>query len=148
MKSLFFAAGVTTLVLAASPTSGAILSLGGPLSRVCYESARSQDGGDFAIEGCTRALQEEPMAPHDLAATYVNRGILNMIRGHDGEADSDFDSALSTDQKLADAWLNKGFLRLRRGNGRDALPLLQKAIDAGPQRQALAIFARGVAYEQ
>jgi tetratricopeptide (TPR) repeat protein len=49
---------------------------------------------------------------------------------------------------LSDAWLNKGFLRLRQGDGRDALPLLQKGIDHGARRQALAIFARGVAYEQ
>jgi tetratricopeptide (TPR) repeat protein len=52
------------------------------------------------------------------------------------------------DARLSDAWLNKGFLRLRKGNGRDALPLLQKGIDNAPHRQALAIFARGVAYEQ
>jgi tetratricopeptide (TPR) repeat protein len=149
MRNLFFAAGAAVFaIIASSPASGAILSLGGPLSHTCYDSARSQDAGDQAIEGCTRALQEESLTPHDFAATHVNRGILNMIRGHDSDADSDFDAALLTNQKLADAWLNKGFLRLRRGNGRDALPLLQKGIDAGPPRQALAIFARGVAYEQ
>jgi len=52
------------------------------------------------------------------------------------------------DRNLSDAWLNKGFLRIRRGDGRDALPLLQEGISRGPDRAALAIFARGVAYEQ
>ena len=52
------------------------------------------------------------------------------------------------DAKLPDAWLNKGFLRLREGKGQEALPLLQKGIDNGARRQALAYFARGVAYEQ
>jgi tetratricopeptide (TPR) repeat protein len=78
----------------------------------------------------------------------VNRGILHMVRGHDADADADFNAALRLEQGLADAWLNKGFLRLRRGDGRAALPLLQNGIDRGARRQAQAIFARGVAHEQ
>ena len=92
--------------------------------------------------------KEEPLAAHDRAATYVNRGILLMTRGQYRGADADFNSALGIDRGLSDAWLNKGFLRLRTGSGREALPLLQKGIDAGTNRQALALFARGVAYEQ
>jgi tetratricopeptide (TPR) repeat protein len=147
MRSLTFAAGVATLVLTSS-ASGAVLSLGGPLSRLCYEAARSQDNRVSSIDSCTRALQEEALPPRDEAATLVNRGILFMTRRSDAQADADFNAALRVDDGLADAWLNKGFLRLRQGNGRDALPLLQQGIDHGARRQALAIFARGVAYEQ
>ncbi len=147
MKSLTLAAGIATMMLATS-ASAAVLSLGGPLSRLCYEAARSQDVRASAIDGCTRSLQEEALAPRDEAATLVNRGILFMIRRSDTLADADFNAALNVDNGLSDAWLNKGFLRLREGNGRDALPLLQKGIDHGARRQALAIFARGVAYEQ
>jgi tetratricopeptide (TPR) repeat protein len=147
MKSLTFAAGCAAL-LATSSASAAVLSLGGPLSRTCYESARSKDIRDQAIEGCTRALREEALEPRDEAATLVNRGILYMDRRSDAKAESDFDTALRINVELSDAWLNKGFLRLRQGNGREALPLLQKGIDHGARRQALAIFARGVAYEQ
>jgi tetratricopeptide (TPR) repeat protein len=148
MRSLTLAAGIATLVLANSSTSGAVLTLGGPLSRLCYESARLQDDRDSSIDGCTRALQEEALDAHDEAATLVNRGILYMNRRYDAQADADFTAAISRYDGLSDAWLNKGFLRLRQGNGRAALPLLQKGIDRGARRQALAIFARGVAYEQ
>lgn len=148
MKSLTLLAGVATLAFGGSAASAAIISLGGPLSRICYEQALARDGRDVAIEGCTRSLDEEALMPRDRAATLVNRGILHMVHGNDLSADADFDAALGMDARLSDAWLNKGFLRLRRGNGRDALPLLQKGIDNAPQRQALAIFARGVAYEQ
>jgi tetratricopeptide (TPR) repeat protein len=148
MRSLTLAVGVGTLVLAGSSASGAVLSLGGPLSRLCYESARTQDDRDLAIDGCTRALREEALEPRDEAATLVNRGILFMNRRNEAQADADFNAAIGRYDGLADAWLNKGFLRLRQGNGRDALPLLQKGIDRGARRQALAIFARGVAYEQ
>jgi tetratricopeptide (TPR) repeat protein len=49
---------------------------------------------------------------------------------------------------LPDPWLNKGFILLRNGDGKDALPLLEQGIKRKPQREALAIFARGVAYEE
>lgn len=148
MKSLALAAGLATIALASSPATSAVFTLGGPLSRLCYESALSSDDRELAIEGCTRALEEEALEPKDRAATLVNRGILLMVRRIDRLADSDFDSAIRLDDRLSDAWLNKGFLKLRQGNGREALPLLQKGIDRGARRQALAIFARGVAYEQ
>jgi len=148
MRSLTLAVGIAAIVAPASVAISAVLSVGGPLSRLCYESALGQDARDSAVDGCTRALQEEALMPRDRAATLVNRGIVNMIGGHDKDADADFDAAIAVDRDLPDPWLNKGFLRLRQGNGRDALPLLQEGLGRNPQRQALAIFARGVAYEQ
>jgi tetratricopeptide (TPR) repeat protein len=148
MKSLTLAAGIASLVIPLSAAHSAVITVGGPLSRICYQSALSQDDRRSALEGCTRALQEEGLSTSDRAATYVNRGIIRMVRGSDSEADADFDSALALDRSLADAWLNKGFLRLRNGQGREALPFLQEGISRKPDRQALAIFARGVAYEQ
>lgn len=148
MNGLTLAAGVAATALAFSPVTGAVLTIGGPLSRSCYQSALERDDGGPAIESCTRALEEEGLSPGDKAATYVNRGILLMMRRSDVQADDDFNSAIQLDERLPDAWLNKGFLRVRQGNGREALPFLQKGIDRGARREALAIFARGVAYEQ
>jgi tetratricopeptide (TPR) repeat protein len=148
MKSLTLAAGAMVLVGPLSAANGAVFTVGGPLSRLCYESALSQDGRRFAVEGCTRALQEEGLLAPDRAATYVNRGILHMVAGHARDADADFNAALALDADLSDAYLNKGFLRIRQGKGREALPLLQQGIDRGARRQAVAYFARGVAYEQ
>jgi tetratricopeptide (TPR) repeat protein len=141
-------AGVTLAFGATGIAHAAVMTVGGPLSAICYESARSGDGRSAAVEGCNRALTEESLNRTDRAATHVNRGIVLMAAGRLDAADSDFDSALQLNGGLADGWLNKGFLRLRLGQGRAALPLIQKGIDAGAERQALAIFARGVAREQ
>jgi tetratricopeptide (TPR) repeat protein len=148
MRTLTIAAGIASSMIPLSAASGAVLSVGGPLSQNCYQAALAGDTREQGIDSCTRALQDEPLALHDRAGTLVNRGILQMDRGRDALADADFDNALKLDQSLPDAWLNKGFLRLRRGDGRAALPFLQTGIDRGARRQALAIFARGVAYEQ
>jgi len=135
-------------IIPLSAASGAVLTVGGPLASLCYRSALAEDGRSFAIEGCTRALNEQSLAGPDRAATYVNRGIVNMSGGRFADADADFDAALRINGNLPDGWLNKGFLRLRQGDGRGALTYIQKGIDAGAGREALAIFARGVAYEQ
>jgi tetratricopeptide (TPR) repeat protein len=148
MKSLILAAGVATLVLPLGAATAAVYTVGGALSESCYQAALSRDSRSFTIDGCTRAINEEGLLAPDRAATYVNRGILQMVGGHGRAADVDFDQALAIDASLSDAYLNKGFLRLREGNGQEALALVQKGIDTGARHQALAYFARGVAYEQ
>jgi tetratricopeptide (TPR) repeat protein len=147
MRSLIFAAGIAALV-APTGAGGAVITVGGPLSRLCYESALARDARDSAIEGCTRSLDEEALSSPDRAGTLVNRGILEMVRRKDASAVADFDAAIALDGSLPDAWLNKGFILLRNGDGKDALPLLEQGIKRKPQREALAIFARGVAYEE
>ena len=148
MRTLTVAAGIASIIVPLSAANAAVLSVGGPLSQNCYQAALSGDTRSQGIDSCSRALAEEPLPTRDRAGTLVNRGILQMERGKDALADADFDAAIRLDETLPDAWLNKGFLRLRRGEGRAALPLLQTGIDRGARRQALAIFARGVAYEQ
>src|SRR4051812_5378803 len=131
MRTLTVAAGIAFLMVPLSSAGAAVLSVGGPLSQNCYEAALSGDTRDQGVDSCTRSLQEEPLATRDRAGTLVNRGILQMIRGKDALADADFDAALRIQKELPDAWLNKGYLRLRRGDGRAALPLLQSGIDRG-----------------
>lgn len=142
------AGAVALAILPQTPAAAAVQTFGGPLAKVCYDHAVAGDGRSFAIDGCTRAIDEEALAGPDKAATYVNRGIVYMSAGRFALADADFDAALKLNENLPDGWLNKGFLRLRQGNGREALPLIQKGIDVGAGNQALAIFARGVAHEQ
>ena len=146
--SAALAAATASAIIPLSSAGAAVMTVGGPLSTICYQSARSGDGRSSAVDGCTRALQEEALSASDRAATHVNRGIVFMSAGRFSQADADFDAALRLNAALPDGWLNKGFLRLRLGKGRDALPLIQRGIDAGAERQALAIFARGVAREQ
>ena len=148
MKRLAFVALLASSTTPLTGAHGAVLSVGGPLSYRCYQSALAADGRSLAIDACDRAIEEEALATPDLAATYVNRGILLMTGSRYAAADTDFDTALRLSPNLSDGWLNKGFLRLRQGNGRDALPLIQKGIESGAHDEAQAIFARGVAHEQ
>jgi tetratricopeptide (TPR) repeat protein len=148
MRKLVIALIATVAIVSATTATAAVLTLGGPLANLCYKSALAGDGRSFAVDVCSRALIEESLADTDRAATLVNRGIVFMNANRIGDADQDFDSALRLSANLPDGWLNKGFLQLRQGKGSEALGYIQKGIDAGTDRQALAIFARGVAHEQ
>ncbi|HKX92314.1 MAG TPA: tetratricopeptide repeat protein [Sphingomicrobium sp.] len=146
MRSLKLAAGVV-LVVQTAAVMGATLTMGGPLSQLCYQAALTHDDRSSSMDACNRSLNEEALTVPDRAATLNNRGILRMRTGRLAEADADFDAALAIDRNAPDPWLNKAFLRLRAGNGREALPLLDEGIKRRPARAALAYFARGLAYE-
>src|SRR3569832_2096106 len=115
MRHLTLAAGCTVLALPLWTAQSAVISIGSALSRSCYQAALSEDDGNSAIDECTRALDEVAMTPTDRAATYVNRGILRMLRGKEADADADFDAALALNRDLPDPWLNKGFMRVKNG---------------------------------
>ena len=146
MKALVLSAAV--LVAIPTAANSASLTLGGPLSVLCYEAALTKDSTAEALKACTRALAEEPLTTSDRAATLVNRGVLQMIAGGYREAEKNFDAAIATDPSAADPWLNKAFLRLRQGQGSEALPMLERAMDLRASREALAYLARGLAHEQ
>lgn len=146
MKGLSFVLALAAGV-AATSASAAIITIGSPLASDCYERADRGDTDRRALEICTRAL-EGALDSRDRAATLVNRGIVLMRHGEHRAADSDFDAAIALRPGLADAWLNKGFLRLRTGEGAEAIPYLERALTLHARRPALAYFARGIAHEQ
>ncbi|HEX8839026.1 MAG TPA: hypothetical protein VF750_01000, partial [Sphingomicrobium sp.] len=70
MRKLVLTAVLFVTAVPLSGAGAAILTVGGPLSHLCYKSAVAADGRLSALEGCTRALQEESLATPDKAATY------------------------------------------------------------------------------
>lgn len=149
MRALFLsAAAIAACAVPVSAANAGVLTFGGPLALNCFQAAEKGDTSRSAFDACDRALQVEPLSDQDRAATLVNRGILHMSKGHYAMADSNYDAAIELHSAMTDAWLNKAFLRLRQGAGREALPLLDKAIALGPRREAMAFFARGLAWEQ
>ncbi|HVL79419.1 MAG TPA: hypothetical protein VM346_09060 [Sphingomicrobium sp.] len=146
--AILSAAAAAIVAIPATSASAGTLTLGGPLAVNCYEAALARYVSQPSMEACNRSLAEEPLNRRDRAATLVNRGILRMLGNQHGAADADFDSAIRLDSSAADPWLNKAFLRLKQGDASGALPLIDAAISRQARRQALALFARGLAHEQ
>ena len=135
------------IAAAASSPAHAITSSVGSLAGTCYSASLSFHATSVDLDTCTRALEQEPLSYQDRVGTLVNRGIVRMNLDDHVGADQDFDLALSMDRNEPEAYLNKGLLRLRENKASEALPLIQRAIDAHTIRPALAIYARGVANE-
>ena len=61
-------------------------------SRAAKEAAHGAGRAD-GVEVCTLAIQNDPLSPHELAATFVNRGVLYLAAADYGRARQDFDTA-------------------------------------------------------
>ena len=140
---------VGTAMLAAAPTQSAMTVLGSGQARECYlaaeldTSASRRDG----MVICSRALIEEALSQRDRAATFVNRGILNMRAKSIDAAIRDYDAALRAQPGLAEAFVNKGIALLHKGDEEAAVQMLTAGIDRNPARPEVAYYSRGVAHE-
>jgi len=98
----------------AAPASASVIALGSSAARMCYEAADSpMYPTPDSLRRCDDALEEGTLTAHEIGATYVNRGILHMRRGHVDRAIADFDAALRVDPNQPEAYLNKGAALLR-----------------------------------
>ena len=75
-------------------------------------------------------------------------GMSLSYRGQYEDAIGEYDKSLNIDDQYYSALVNKGFALLKIGKGKDALPVLQKAIQVSP-REALAryLLTRGLIQE-
>ncbi|MBA3577789.1 MAG: hypothetical protein H0W39_09305 [Sphingomonas sp.] len=132
---------------ATSAATATVITIGNPLAADCFTWAERRDQRPDALQTCSLALKDALNA-ENRAATLVNRGVIKMIHSDVRGAEADFDAAIALRPNLSDAWLNKGFLKLRTGDGSAALPHLEKALQLRARRPALAYYARGIAHEQ
>jgi tetratricopeptide (TPR) repeat protein len=144
MKALMLSAAAAALGVAA-PVSASVTRIGNSLAVTCYTSSLQRVVTTFSLRECDRALEEEILTREDRVATFVNRGIIRMNLGMYPSAEKDFDTAIALDATEADAWLNKGLLRLRQERPADAIRLIDRSLILEP---AIATFARGVAHEK
>ena len=112
------------------------------------EAAGDQRANRGAISRCDRALSwEVTTRGRDRVATFVNRGILHMVRNDMPGAMADFDAALALDPEEGEAWLGKAIGYSRSGDLASAKESASKAIAFGTDRPAMAYFIRGMAFE-
>lgn len=138
------------MIGAAAPAGAAVTVLGSSSARLCYEAAESDLPSSVTeIAECDKALRvDENLTPHEIVATYVNRGILLLRKGEMAAALADFDAAILRDPNEPEAYLNKGAALMRdAANAAAALPLFTAALDHETSKPALAYYGRGLAHE-
>jgi tetratricopeptide (TPR) repeat protein len=156
------AAAVTAIVgLAASAALASTTVLGGGLAEDCSKAARSHVAQGMGKDGrgkprptqdaltiCSLALEEAPLSQRDLAATYVNRGVLRMALPSVPDALYDFDRALRIRPDLAEAHANRGAALIASGRYQEGIDEASRALELQTEFPEKAYYNRAIGKEK
>lgn len=136
------------LAVVAAPVAASVSVLGTGYARSCFDAAETRHATREGLWFCDKALADASLSIVDRAATWVNRGIVEMQRKHLPEAIANYDEAIRLRPETAEAYVNKGIALLHIG-GRDAeaAAVLTQGLDRNPIRPEIAYYTRGVAQE-
>ena len=126
--------------------------IGGGLAEDCSKSAKAvstnQPAAAEAIHLCTLALETEVLDVHDLASTYVNRGVLHLAEAEYAGAIKDFDSALAVEPRLGEAFVDRGAALIGQGHDAEGVAEIDRGLALQPSEPEKAYYNRAVAEER
>ncbi len=146
--SLTFALALLPIICAAQNAS--IIgrdSFGQECYRASQVAAVSKNTNQAALLSCNRAIEEGQLAPSDLVASYVNRGVVYMAMGKPRRALKDLNHALSLNQDTGEAYVNRGNLWFMAQKLPNAIADYDLALKLGIKQTHVAYLNRGIARE-
>jgi len=146
MKALFLAVSAAALTTAL-PASAGIMTIGGSYAEGCFKAAEQHSRTLESLNTCDRAFTEEALSRDDELATYVNRGVLRMLRDDYARAHTAFTTAMAMNPNRSEPYMNLAILQLRNGKSAEAVPLFSKAIELGTELPEVAYYGRALANE-
>lgn len=132
---------------AATSAAAAVTVMGSSDAEQCSKAAFAERADYSTIKLCTSALSEGMLDRRDLAGTYINRGVLYMVRLDYKNARADFEQAISIDPAIGEAWVNRGAINIIDRRYQDGIADISKGLDLGTNEPAKAYYNRAVAYE-
>jgi len=142
--------GISLAALAASiatPSGAAVTVLGNGLAHSCFEYAEFGGNPRDGVEACSNAIEQTVLPVKDLAATYINRGILRSRTEDTAGALADYDKGLSLDANLGEAYVDRGAVMIVLRRYDDALADIDKGIALGSNRLQIAYYDRAIVQE-
>lgn len=131
----------------AGPVSASTLVVGQSLGAACFQEAKTGQSGRAAIAVCNRALSDGMLRHSDIAATYVNRGIVRSSGGDLTGAITDYNRAIKINPKLGEAFANRATVYIRQSLFNQALGELDHALSLELAQPALVYFNRAIVHE-
>ncbi len=140
-------------VLAWGPAGRATVTvLGGGMAEACYHAAKiaatQNTRRQEQIEECTEAIEQGALDRHDLAGTYVNRGVLYLASGKYAISIRDFDAAAKLWPDLGEALVNRGAALIGLGRDQDGIAEIDRGLSFNPEAPEKAYFNRALAKER
>jgi tetratricopeptide (TPR) repeat protein len=135
--------------LAASSAAQAQVSVyGGGDANECSKAAMRGMASSNAIGMCTNAIRHDPLNQRDLAGTYVNRGVLYMYADDWSHARLDFNEALSIDNSMGEALVNRGATFIAEDKLKEGVADIDRGLQLNPEKPERAYYNRGMAKER
>ena len=131
----------------AGSAGAAVTVMGDSSAQQCSEAAFHEQADSASMQLCTEAIGESMLDRRDLAGTYINRGVMWMIRRDYSAARADFQRAIEIDPALGEAWVNRGAVAIIDKHFQDGIDDISKGLTLGTEEPAKAYYNRGVAYE-
>ena len=100
------------------------------------------------LDICTLAINRDDLTPHELAGSYINRGVLHFSFGDYELALQDFDAALRLNETLPQAFVNRGYALVALERWADSIEAFDRGIELGASDSGRAHFNRGIAHEE
>jgi len=145
------AAGLLGAAWAGQAMAG-VTVLGNGFAADCSKSAKAvsmrQPPAYEAVHICTRAIEDELLNAHDLAGTYVNRGILYLAGRQFDSAIKDFDTAAGIEPGLGEVYVNRGAALVGQGHEAEGIAEIDKGLGLGASEPEKAYYNRAIAKER
>jgi tetratricopeptide (TPR) repeat protein len=140
-------AGALFAAVLAGPAAAAVTVLGDNDAELCSKAAFAEQVSPDAIRECSEALTDGTLDRRDLAGTYINRGVLYMVRLDYKSARSDFEQAIAIDPSIGEGWVNRGAINIIDRRYKEGVSDISRGLDLGTNEPAKAYYNRAVAYE-
>ncbi len=139
------AASLTILALASVGPAQAFTTIIGGRAGRCSEDAKQGRSNPAALDGCTMALNYEPLNQHDRAGTLVNRGSMETMNNAWEAAHSDFQAAIKVMPSLGEAHVGEGAYLVNQERWTEAEAELNRGIDLGSEELEKGYYFRAFA---
>jgi tetratricopeptide (TPR) repeat protein len=140
----------TALLFTLTSTScayAAVTVFGNGLAHDCSEAAFKGKSDADSIRTCDSALENETLDNRDRAGTFINRGVMYLRLGNLAGARKDFDASIATDDKIGEAWINRGAVSVAQKRYADGLSDINRGLTLGVISPEKAYYNRALAYE-
>jgi tetratricopeptide (TPR) repeat protein len=110
-------------------------------------AANMQIAADGDLEDCNFAIRQGRLTTRDLAATYSNRGIIEVVLERYQEAFEDYGTAIQIMPDLPEPYVGRGNVYFIANKLDEAIEHYNKAMSLELGKMHIAFLNRGLAYE-
>lgn len=137
------------LIAGTVSTSGAFAAvtvIGSGSAQLCYRAADQGEASHQALAYCNDALSGA-LTQEDRAATYVNRGVLELAMMRVNAAQDDFNAGLAINGNLGEAYVDRGATLIAQKKFAEAIIDINKGLALNAKQPHIAYYDRAVADE-